>query len=113
MGGEEAPPDPVRVVSREGDLLELILLVHVQPGAGRSELVGRHGDALKVRVSAPAVDGRATAGCLDLVAGLLGVPTRQATLESGGASRRKRVRVVGVRAEALARFEAGLAGSSS
>lgn len=49
------------------------LRVHVRPGAGRSAIVGRHGNALAVRVAAPPVDGRANAACAELLRDDLGV----------------------------------------
>jgi uncharacterized protein len=57
------------------------LRVHVRPGAGRSAVVGRHGDALAVRVAAPPVDGRANAACTTLLRDELGV--RDLELVSG------------------------------
>jgi len=75
---------------------EVVLRVHVQPRAGRTGVVGRHGDALKVRVSAPPVDDRANVAVLALVAATAGVATSAVTLVSGGRSRSKRVRITGV-----------------
>jgi hypothetical protein len=75
---------------------EVLLRLHVQPGAGRSAVVGRHGDALKVRVAAPPREGRANAACVALVATTLGVKEAAVELVSGQASRSKRVRVRGV-----------------
>jgi uncharacterized protein len=57
------------------------LRVHVRPGAGRSAVVGRHGDALAVRVAAPPVDGRANAQCTELLRDVLGV--REVELVAG------------------------------
>ena len=51
----------------------VVLRVHVQPGAGRSAVVGRHGDALKVRVAAPPEGGRANEACRALVAETFGL----------------------------------------
>lgn len=75
---------------------ELVLRVHVQPGAGRSALVGKHGNALKVRVAAPPAEGRANEALLALLARDLGVKPHQVTLLSGEASRAKRVKVTGI-----------------
>jgi uncharacterized protein (TIGR00251 family) len=74
----------------------VVLRVHVQPRAGRSGVVGRHGDALKIRVSAPPVDDRANAAVVELVAGLAGVAPSAVTVVGGGRSRAKRVRIEGV-----------------
>ena len=76
--------------------------VHVQPRAGRTEVVGRHGNALKIRVTAPPVDGRATAAAARVLADAVGVPVRDVRLESGASSRLKRFRILGVDASATA-----------
>jgi uncharacterized protein (TIGR00251 family) len=55
----------------------IMLTVHVQPGAKRSEMAGLHGDALKIRLAAPAVDGRANAALLAFVAQRLGLASRR------------------------------------
>ncbi len=75
---------------------DVIVRVHVQPGAGRNAIVGRHGDALKVKVGAPPADGRANAAVLALLAKSLGVAPAQVTLESRPSSRSKRIRVAGI-----------------
>jgi uncharacterized protein (TIGR00251 family) len=54
----------------------LTLSVHVQPAAKRSEIVGLHGDALKVRLAAPAIDGRANAALLEFLRSGWGWPSR-------------------------------------
>jgi uncharacterized protein len=82
-------------VSTEG----VVLHVHVQPGAGRSAVVGRHGDALKVRVAAPPVQGRANEATRTLLAEALGLPTDDIELTGGDASRSKRFRLRGLDAE--------------
>jgi len=74
----------------------IILNVHVQPGAGRSAVVGRHGDALKVRVAAPPVEGRANEATEVLLAEALGVDRSDVELQSGATSRSKRYRLRGV-----------------
>ena len=65
----------------------IVLRVHVQPGAGRSAVVGRHGDALKVRVAAPPVDGRANEATRALLAEALGLPEADVELTAGPSSR--------------------------
>lgn len=80
---------------------DVLLRLHVQPGARKTEIVGLHGDALKVRLAAPPVDGKANACLIEFLAGKLGVPLVRVALVSGGASRRKRLRVSGVSVEAL------------
>lgn len=69
---------------------------HVQPKASRTELAGKHGDAVKVRIQAPPVDGEANAELLRFVATSLGVSGREVELISGASSRRKVVEVRGV-----------------
>ena len=77
----------------------VVIRVHVQPGAGRSAIVGRHGDSLKVRVAAPPVDGRANAAAIALIADTLGVKESAVELVSGERSRLKRLRVAGIDAD--------------
>ena len=77
----------------------IVLRVHVQPGAGRSAVVGRHGDALKVRVAAPPVEGRANDATRSLLAEALAVPEADVELASGQSSRAMRFRLKGLDAE--------------
>jgi uncharacterized protein (TIGR00251 family) len=67
--------------------------VHVQPRAARSEIVGMHGDALKVRVAAPPVDGAANAALVELLAAALGIPRRCVRVAAGASSRAKIVEI--------------------
>lgn len=79
--------------------------VHVQPRASRTELVGWHEDAVKVRVAAPPVEGAANAELLALLAKKLGVPKSAIRILTGERGRRKLVEVKGVAAEhAMARL---------
>jgi len=71
----------------------IVLTLHVQPGAARTEVAGQHGDALKVRLAAPPVDGKANAELLRYLASAFGVPLRHLTLVRGESSRRKVVRI--------------------
>lgn len=75
---------------------ETILLgLHVQPGAKRSEIVGLHGNALKLKLAAPPIEGRANEALLKFIAELFDVPLRNVELKQGEQSRRKLVVVVG------------------
>lgn len=71
------------------------LALHVQPGAKRSGAAGLHGGRLKVRIAAPAVDGRANEELVAFVAQALGVPKRAVALAKGERSRDKLVLVAG------------------
>jgi len=73
----------------------LLLHLHIQPGASRSEIVGLHGDALKIRLAAPPVDGRANDALLRYLAELFEVPLRQVELRAGATGRKKRVAILG------------------
>jgi uncharacterized protein (TIGR00251 family) len=81
----------------------VVLRVAVSPGAGRSAVVGRHGDALKVRVGAPPERGRANEAVVQLVATTLGAKPKDVTLVSGETSRTKRVAVRGVEVDDVRR----------
>ncbi len=70
-----------------------MLTLHVQPGAKRTEVAGVHGDALKIRLAAPPVDGKANAALLRFLAAAFGVPQRAVTLVRGETSRQKTVRI--------------------
>ena len=80
----------------DGDAL--VLSLHVQPGAKRTEVAGIHGDGadarLKIRLAAPPVDGKANSALLAFLAGAYGVALRDVTLLRGETSRQKTVRVV-------------------
>lgn len=76
-----------------GDCITLIL--HVQPGAKKTAVAGLHGDALKIRLAAPAVEGRANEALLRFVADFFKVPVRNVELKQGELSRHKRVEVRG------------------
>ena len=69
--------------------------VRVRPGSPRPGVGGEHDGALVVRVSAPAVDGRATEAALRAIAAAFGVRRRAVTLITGAASRTKIVEVTG------------------
>jgi uncharacterized protein (TIGR00251 family) len=79
----------------DGDAL--LLMLHVQPGAKRSEVAGIRGEAaesrLRVRLAAPAVEGRANAELVRFLAAAFAVPLRAVTLVRGETSRQKTVRI--------------------
>ena len=81
------------------------LRLHIQPGAKKTEVVGLHGEALKIRLAAPPVDGKANACLLAFLADRLDVAKAAVALVSGDSSRAKRVHVDGLSdAEARARL---------
>lgn len=87
------------------------LTVHAQPGAGRTQIVGRHGDALKVRVAAPPEQGKANDALAAVLADAFGVPVAEVTLQAGATSRSKRFRLDGVDQDRFAeRLEALVGG---
>jgi hypothetical protein len=73
----------------------LTVTLHVQPGAKRTEIVGLHGDALKIKLAAPPVEGKANEALLRYIAERFGVPLRNVELKQGGQSRHKVVAVSG------------------
>ena len=81
--------------------------MHVQPGARRTSVAGLHGDALKVRLAAPPVEGKANEALVNFLAGRFAVPKRNVVIVSGEHSREKRVEIVGASGEpeALLRAE--------
>lgn len=90
---------------------EVRLAVRVQPRAARSRVAGRHGEALKLQVAAPPVDGAANAAVIELLADWLGVPRRDLRLAHGERGRDKVVAIAAADPAALARrIEALLAG---
>lgn len=80
--------------------------VYVQPRASRAEITGLHGDALRVRLTAPPVEGRANEALVALLAGFLGLPKSRLSIVSGATSRTKSVEVEGMSPqEVVARFQ--------
>jgi uncharacterized protein (TIGR00251 family) len=75
------------------------LRLHVQPRASRSELAGRHGDAIKVRLTAPPVDGAANEALLRFLALQLQVPRSALSLVAGGSGRSKVVAIESITPE--------------
>lgn len=78
----------------------MILLLHVQPGAARSEFAGKHGERIKLRLAARAVDGKANEALIEFLAEYFKVPRRSVRIESGLKSRHKRVVIEGAQRRA-------------
>jgi len=88
---------PWRREEGEGACPALVLTLHVQPGARRTEIAGTHGEALRVRLAAPPVEGKANAALLRHLASVFDVPLSAVTLVRGQTSRQKTVRIVAPR----------------
>ena len=71
----------------------LVVAVHAQPGAKRTEVAGLHGDALRIRVASPPVEGRANDALVEFLARTFAVARRDVALVAGAASRRKRFEI--------------------
>ena len=74
----------------------VILSVYLQPRASKTEFVGVYGDALKFRVAAPPVDGKANLALCQYLAKLFALPQGAVSVYSGPASRNKRIQLIGV-----------------
>jgi uncharacterized protein len=75
--------------------------VKVHPRAKKNAITGEFGDALKVSLTTPPVDGRANEACIEFFAKLLKVPRSSVTIASGQTSRNKVIRVAGISAAEL------------
>jgi len=86
----------------------VLLTVHIQPKASTTECVGIHGDAIKIRVAAPPVDGAANDALIQFIARRLSIPTASVRIHSGASGRHKRVLVKGATAQlVMARLNLG------
>lgn len=81
-------------IERTGDGVRLRL--RIQPRASRTEVVGRHGDAIRIRISAPPVDGAANEALVRFLSDHLSVPRSAVSLVAGHGSRTKVVVVQGI-----------------
>jgi uncharacterized protein len=75
--------------------------VKIHPRARKNAITAEVGDALKLSLTAPPVDGKANEACIDFFAKLLNVPRSSVTIASGQTSRNKVIRVEGLSAEQL------------
>jgi len=78
-----------------------ILRFHVVPNAKSDMVVGKHGGAIKVKLRAPALEGKANAALIRFLADLLKVPSRTIVVLRGHMSRDKVIRIEGLREEEL------------
>ena len=72
------------------------LKLRIVPNAKRNEVTGEHGDAVKIKVAAPAIEGKANEALLEFIAEKLGLHRRNLTLIAGGKSRDKLIEIVGL-----------------
>ena len=72
------------------------LTIHVQPRATLDQVVGLHGDAIKIRLTAPPVDGAANEALVRLLSTVLGVAMARVRLTAGSTARRKMVEITGL-----------------
>jgi uncharacterized protein len=78
--------------------------VKVHPRARKNAITGELGDALKLALTAPPIDGRANQACIEFFANLLDVPRSSITIASGENGRRKVIRVAGLSADEIRRL---------
>ena len=79
------------IEEKKGDLL---FRIFVQPKSSKNVISGIHGDALKVKITAPPVDGAANAMCVKFFSKLFGVSKSSIDIASGQTGRNKRIRVI-------------------
>ena len=75
------------------------LTLRVQPRAASNQVAGLHGDALKIRITAPPVDGAANDAVVELLSATFGIPKRAITIVAGTSSRSKVVELAGITEE--------------
>jgi hypothetical protein len=80
---------PLCTVNGDG----IVLNLHIQPRASKNEVCGAQGDALKIRLTSPPVDGAANKLCREFLADLFQVPKSAVEIISGETSRHKRVKI--------------------
>jgi uncharacterized protein len=90
----------VKAIEESADGVRVRL--RIQPRSSRNEVAGLHGDAVKIRLSAPPVDGAANAALVDFLAEKLGVARSTIRLVSGQTSRSKVVAIEGLRMDEVA-----------
>ncbi len=76
--------------------MEAVIKIHVKVNARRNEVVGLRGDAIKIHIAAPPVEGRANEELVSFLAEILEVPKRDVKIKTGASSRLKLVSVDGL-----------------
>ncbi|HML79194.1 DUF167 domain-containing protein [Geobacter sulfurreducens] len=93
------PPSPALRITESAD--GVTFSVHVQPRASRNEVCGVQGEAIKLRLTSPPVEGEANRLCVEFLAKRLGVPKSCVAIIAGEKSRHKTIRVSGSDAAAV------------
>ncbi|MDP2992820.1 MAG: DUF167 domain-containing protein [Deltaproteobacteria bacterium] len=91
----------------------VLLRVYVQPKASREGIAGYHGDALKIRLKAPPVEGEANAACIRFLASLFCLPQTNLSIKTGHKSRLKLIEMEGVSIEEVKKIIAAQPALSS
>ena len=89
----------------DADARRLTLTVHVQPNAAASAVSGFHGDALKIRIAAPAVENKANAALIEFLHRLLKIPASRINVRRGAHGRRKIIEIIDADPSLLARLK--------
>lgn len=89
--------------NHSGKKQSIYFKVRVQPRASKNEVAGFQGDAVKIRLTAPPVDGEANEACRGFLADLLDVPRSQVELVAGHTCRNKVIKISGIKAETVLR----------
>jgi uncharacterized protein (TIGR00251 family) len=90
FSADSALPRPWRRVGADGSIT---LTIHAQAGTKKTEVAGVHGDCLKIRLAAPALEGKANAELRRFLADAFGVPLKNVVLVRGEAGRHKTLRI--------------------
>lgn len=72
---------------------DALLRIHAQPGAKQTSFAGQHGEAIKIRLAAPPLEGRANQALFRFLSEVFAVPLSAITLMSGESARQKRVKI--------------------
>jgi hypothetical protein len=73
-----------------------VVCLHVQPRSSRNQIVGLHGESLKIKLTSPPVEGAANKCCCEYLAKIFGIPKSEVSLVAGDKSRQKRILLQGL-----------------